>query len=154
MTASGNWQPFESQPGSIRFERIHDGIQDLRSFIHAVIQIFNSWRIGLKSTMSLCLIAVVSDLIAQSFEINHGNHLLSAVMIPRAEEERRPTMTLKDLRDVTKCHIFVGYTDGDGAEHFTEYKGKAPDRQISSVRIKNIKPYGFVLAAELEEEGV
>lgn len=62
-------------------------------------------------------------------------------------------MTLKELKDVTNCHIFVGYTDGDGAEHFTEYKGKAPDRQVGEIWIKAIAGHGFVLAVELQEEG-
>ena len=61
-------------------------------------------------------------------------------------------MTLQELRNVTKCHIFVEYTDGDGTVRRMIYQGGAPDRRVSNIKITNVKLYGFVLAVELEEE--
>jgi hypothetical protein len=62
-------------------------------------------------------------------------------------------MTIKELRKVTKCHIFVERTDSDGAIRRTEWLGATRDYQISSLKIIHVDLLGFALAVELEEAG-
>ena len=62
-------------------------------------------------------------------------------------------MTIKELRAVTKCHIFVERTDDDGAVRRTEWLGATRDYQIARLRIVYVDLMGFCLAVELEEGG-
>ena len=62
-------------------------------------------------------------------------------------------MTIKELRKVTKCHIYVERTDADGAVMRTEWLGSARDYQIANIKIVHVKNEGFALAVELEEGG-
>lgn len=62
-------------------------------------------------------------------------------------------MTIKELRKVTKCHIFVERTDDEGAVIRTEYTGSARDYQVANIKITHVNPEGFVLSVELEEGG-
>ena len=61
-------------------------------------------------------------------------------------------MTLKDLQDVTKCKIYIVYTDGDGVLRTARYTGGAPGRQIAKIQITRVNIDGYVLAVELEEQ--
>ena len=61
-------------------------------------------------------------------------------------------MTLGELRKATKCHIFVEYTDMDGATVRKLYQGGGTNMTISTLKIAEVKLYGFVLVVELEKE--
>lgn len=61
-------------------------------------------------------------------------------------------MTIKQLRKVTKCHIFVERTDDDGAVRRTEWLGATRDWQIVNIKIVHEGFTGFVLCVELGEE--
>lgn len=63
-------------------------------------------------------------------------------------------MTLKELKAVTKCPIFIERTDTDGAARRTEYLGASRDWQVESLKIVHVEMVGFALAVELAEEGV
>ena len=62
-------------------------------------------------------------------------------------------MTVKELRKVTKCHIFIERTDADGAVRRTEYLGATRDWQICELKIVRDPMEEFVLCVRLEEEG-
>ena len=65
-------------------------------------------------------------------------------------------MTIKELKAVTKCHIFIEWTDGDGCIRRTEWTHGGKDYQIGNIKIihANTPGYiGFALAVELEEGG-
>ena len=62
-------------------------------------------------------------------------------------------MTIKELRKVTKCRIFVERTDADGAVRRTEWLGATRDWQIADIKICHMDLIGFVLCVELEEGG-
>ena len=62
-------------------------------------------------------------------------------------------MTIKELQNVTKCRIFVGRTDGDGAVIRTEYGGGYPALEIAEIKIIHVDTKGFVLCVEIEEGG-
>jgi len=62
-------------------------------------------------------------------------------------------MTIKELRKVTKCHIYVERTDDDGAVRRTEWLGATRDYQIANIKIVHVDLVGFALAVELEEGG-
>jgi len=61
-------------------------------------------------------------------------------------------MTVKDLQDVTKCKIYIVYTDGDGVIRMAKYTGGAPGRQISKIDISRTNLDGYVMAIELEDQ--
>ena len=61
-------------------------------------------------------------------------------------------MTIKELRKVTKCRIFVEWTDDEGAVRRTEWLGATRDYQISNIKIVHVDLVGFAMAVELEEE--
>ena len=63
-------------------------------------------------------------------------------------------MTIKQLKAVTKCHIFIEWTDSDGDIRRTEWTHGGKDYQISNIKIihANTAGYiGFALAVELED---
>ena len=60
-------------------------------------------------------------------------------------------MTIKELRKVTKCHIFVERTDADGDVRRREWLGATRDYQISNIKIIHADLIGFALAVEIEE---
>ena len=63
-------------------------------------------------------------------------------------------MTIKQLKAVTKCHIFIEWTDSDGDLRRTEWTHGGKDYPISNIKIihANTPGYiGFALAVELEE---
>lgn len=62
-------------------------------------------------------------------------------------------MTVKELKQKTKCRIFIERIDADGAVQRTEWKGDMRDYQIRSLKITRVDFAGFVLCVELEEEG-
>ena len=65
-------------------------------------------------------------------------------------------MTIKQMKAVTKCHIFVERTDEDGQTIRTEWTGGPEDYQIANLKIIHAKTPGFIgfaLAVELEEGG-
>ena len=62
-------------------------------------------------------------------------------------------MTIKELKKVTKCRIFVERTDADGAVRRTEWLGATRDYQISNIKIIHADMAGFVLCVEIEEAG-
>ena len=65
-------------------------------------------------------------------------------------------MTIKELKQVTKCHIFVERTDDEGKEIRKEWTGGSGDYQIANLKIIHAKTPGFIgfaLAVELEEGG-
>ena len=61
-------------------------------------------------------------------------------------------MTIKELRKVTKCQIYIEQTDMDGAVRRVEYTGGVRDPQISEVKIVHKQFAGFVLCVLLEED--
>ena len=62
-------------------------------------------------------------------------------------------MTIRELRKVTKCRIFVDQTDADGAARRTEWLGATRDFQIANIKIVHVDLVGFALCVELEAEG-
>ncbi len=62
-------------------------------------------------------------------------------------------MTIKELRKVTKCHIFVERTDSDGAVRRTEWLGSTRDYPIENIKIIHVDLVGHCLAVTLAEEG-
>ena len=60
-------------------------------------------------------------------------------------------MTVRELRAVTKCPIFVERVDMDGAVIRKEWKPGPKDYTIRNIKICMVRPYGFVLTVELEE---
>ena len=65
-------------------------------------------------------------------------------------------MTIKELKAVTKCHIFIEYTDCDGSVRRTEWTNGEKDYQIADIKIIHANTPGFIgfaLAVELEEGG-
>lgn len=69
------------------------------------------------------------------------------------DAERREKMTIRELRAVTKCPIYIERTDMDGDVIRTEYLGATRDWQIASIKIVHAEMHGFVLCVELEEGG-
>lgn len=61
-------------------------------------------------------------------------------------------MTVKELRKLTKCPIFIEWTDGDGAVRRQEWTGGVKDYGIASLKIIHAGTYGFSLCVELEDE--
>jgi len=62
-------------------------------------------------------------------------------------------VTIKELRKVTKCRIFVEQTDMDGAVRRTEWLGATRDYQIASIKIIHAELVGFALCVTIEEAG-
>lgn len=62
-------------------------------------------------------------------------------------------MTIKELRKVTKCHIFIEREDADGAIRRTEWLGATRDYGIENIKIVHVDLVGFALAVTLTEEG-
>lgn len=62
-------------------------------------------------------------------------------------------MTIKELRQVTKCHIFIERVDADGSVIRREWLGATRDYRIESIKIVHEDMAGFSLAVTLEEEG-
>lgn len=60
-------------------------------------------------------------------------------------------MTIKELREITKCPIFIEWTDTDGATRRTEWRGATRDYKITSLKIGHMDLIGFGLAVEIEE---
>ena len=61
-------------------------------------------------------------------------------------------MTVKELKQVTKCRIFVERTDADGSVRRTEWLGATRDYQIEEIKIIHVDLTGFVLCVRLKEE--
>ena len=61
-------------------------------------------------------------------------------------------MTIKDLRKVTKCPIYVERTDDEGAVRRTEWLGATRNWEIVNIKIIHVNLVGFVLCVELGEE--
>jgi len=62
-------------------------------------------------------------------------------------------MTIRELKKVTKCRIFVERTDMDGAVRRTEWLGATRDYQIANIKIIHAELAGFALCVEIEEGG-
>ena len=63
-------------------------------------------------------------------------------------------MTVKELKQVTKCHIFIEWTDSEGDVRRTEWTHGGKDYQIDSIKIIHANTpefIGFALAVELVE---
>ena len=62
-------------------------------------------------------------------------------------------MTIRELKGVTKCPVFIERIDGDGVVQREEYlRPGFRDWQVISLRIIHEKMRGFALCVELGEE--
>lgn len=61
-------------------------------------------------------------------------------------------MTLKELKRVTKCPVYIERIDTDGAVQRTEYRGSDRDWTVESIKIIHVELIGFALCVELAEE--
>lgn len=61
-------------------------------------------------------------------------------------------MTIKELKDITACRIYIERTDTDGAKIRVEYVGGLRDMQVTSLKIIHAD-CGFALGVEIEEGG-
>lgn len=63
-------------------------------------------------------------------------------------------MTVNELKKITKCRIFIEWTDSDGRIQRTEFFGSTnKEYRIAELKIVHMDLHGFVLCVELEEEG-
>lgn len=69
-------------------------------------------------------------------------------------DEVEEEMTIKELKQVTKCHIYIEWTDSDGAARRAEWTHGGKDYQIDNIKIIHANTpefIGFALAVELVE---
>ena len=61
-------------------------------------------------------------------------------------------MTIKELKDVTACRIYIERTDTDGDVRRVEYVGGLREMQVTKLKIIHAE-CGFALCVELEDGG-
>ena len=61
-------------------------------------------------------------------------------------------MTIRELKDVTACRIYIERTDTDGCVRRVEYVGGLREWQVTKLKIIHAE-IGFALCVELEEGG-
>lgn len=64
-------------------------------------------------------------------------------------------MTIKELKQATKCHIFIEWTDSDGDVRRTEWTHGGKDYPIESIKIIHANTpefIGFALGVEIAKE--
>ena len=65
-------------------------------------------------------------------------------------------MTIKELKQATKCHIYIEWTDSDGDVRRTEWTHGGKDYPIENIRIIHANTpefIGFALGVEIAEDG-